>query len=160
MTVVDDEFAFIWEIAERSAAGPLFCQAPRCDRLLTRSVGTRPRLYYSHACNQSAHRQRHGLPTRQGTGARRAEPRPFDFASLEAAMALEPRNDTAGRVTDEDRAAALGVGRHSVLRLRQRGLTERQADELAIRLGTHPGLVWPELWWQLADVDDGWPAAG
>ena len=49
----------------------------------------------------------------------------------------------------------LGVGRNQLARALERGLTDRQADEWAIRLGVHPMTVWGWAW-----VDDADRAAG
>jgi hypothetical protein len=76
------------------------------------------------------------------------EPRPFDLASLERSIELQPSSFT-GRITDEDRALAFGVSREQAWRYRRHGLTERQADELAVRVGLHPGNVWRD-WFALA----------
>lgn len=82
------------------------------------------------------------------------EPRPFDFASLDARLGLEEWHGTYHHVSDADRAARLGLGRHQIIRLRRLGLTEHEADVLACHIGLHPGLVWPSLWWALPDQDD------
>ena len=69
------------------------------------------------------------------------EPRPYDLAALVAA---------AGARVE---ARRLHVSGSAFARMRLVGLTERQADEAAVRLGLHPGLVW-ERWWQRDDADD------
>jgi hypothetical protein len=51
--------------------------------------------------------------------------------------------------TAADIAAYLGVGAASVAKWRAglRGLPPAGADRIAVRLGVHPGELWPE-WWQ------------
>lgn len=44
-------------------------------------------------------------------------------------------------------AEVLGMSRRQVLRLRERGLTVVQADELAITAGLQAAEVWGEAWW-------------
>lgn len=56
-------------------------------------------------------------------------------------------------------AARLGIGRRHLPRLRRTGLSEAQADVLAVRAGFHPGEVWPE-WWTPSIVDEPEAAAG
>lgn len=52
-------------------------------------------------------------------------------------------------------AAALGVDSRQVYRWRAQGVTWAQADELAIRVGLHPGDVWGRAWWELVDAEEG-----
>lgn len=47
-------------------------------------------------------------------------------------------------------AVALGVHRCTVERAKRDGLTAERADKWAIKLGLHPGAVWPDLWWEAA----------
>ena len=82
------------------------------------------------------------------TACRCRNPHPFGFEKLDAALGLQPRNVRA-EVVDDDRAGALGVSRARVVAYRKRGLSEDQADRLAVHIGRHPGEVWPE-WWALA----------
>ena len=49
-----------------------------------------------------------------------------------------------GAVHDKVRAARLGVGPKQLYRWRENGLTWVAADRVAIRLGVHPVLLWPE----------------
>ena len=64
--------------------------------------------------------------------------------------------------------AAAGIGTISSLEpswsrdlyrlMKQGGMTERQADKRACRLGLHPGDIWSELYWppdDLVDLDAG-----
>ena len=44
-------------------------------------------------------------------------------------------------------ADRLDVSRHTVIRWRRDGLTEQRADEAAIRLGSHPAILWP-AWYE------------
>lgn len=49
---------------------------------------------------------------------------------------------------------ALGVGRTAVGRWRadrQYLLTAYHADRIAIRIGSHPAMVWGRQWWETAD---------
>jgi hypothetical protein len=61
-------------------------------------------------------------------------PRPFDFAALEQAAAVDGASSLA---------RVLGVDRRYVYRFRQSGLHADQADELAVRAGFHPAELWP-----------------
>ena len=63
---------------------------------------------------------------------------------------LQPLLDTTGLNT---KAAAehLGVSGSVLARRRRTGLTDVQADHWAIRLGTHPFLVWGWAWVDAAD---------
>lgn len=49
----------------------------------------------------------------------------------------------------------LGLERSRVQHWHRRGVTDRNADESACKLGLHPMLVWPELWFADLDVDLG-----
>lgn len=56
---------------------------------------------------------------------------------------------------DQVIAEALGVGRKTVLNWRKgryATVDPYAADRYAIRIGTHPGLVWGEEWWTAALV--------
>lgn len=49
---------------------------------------------------------------------------------------------------------ALGVGRTQVNRWRNDReylLTDYHADKIAIRIGTHPALIWGRQWWDTAE---------
>lgn len=72
---------------------------------------------------------------RPGLGGRPAIPRPFSIDLLEQRL--------RGRCLLEE-AADLGLHPRQIYRWRQSGLTERQADELAVRCGFHPAEVWPD----------------
>lgn len=50
-----------------------------------------------------------------------------------------------------DTADLLGVSVRSLHRWRRTGLTERQADVLAIRAGSHPGELWSDWWYDEVD---------
>lgn len=50
---------------------------------------------------------------------------------------------------DDAMAARLGIDRRTLTRWRRHGIPDRSADQAAIRLGTHPELLWA-----------GWTAAG
>lgn len=55
-----------------------------------------------------------------------------------------------GRPSAAEMALRFGTTRDAVVKWRARGLSERQADDLACRCGLWPGLVWP-TW--LRDVE-------
>jgi hypothetical protein len=59
----------------------------------------------------------------------------YPLADLEALV---------GRPSAAELAERMGVSGQVVRQWRCRGLSERQADEVACRLGWWPGLVWPE----------------
>jgi hypothetical protein len=59
--------------------------------------------------------------------------------------ALQPLLDTCG-LTRSRLAAKLGVSGATLRTASRRGLTERQADDWAIRLGLHPLMVWGWSW--------------
>lgn len=66
------------------------------------------------------------------------------------------QRETFGAV---DIAAEVGVHSRTVKRWRHTGLTWDHADKAAIRLGSHPALIWGNEWWalvptQFEDVDD------
>lgn len=46
-------------------------------------------------------------------------------------------------------AEALGVAPRQLDRWKRDGVTWVQADELAVRIGQHPGTVWGRDWWSL-----------
>jgi hypothetical protein len=76
----------------------------------------------------------------------RAEARRFSLDALE---------DYIGSPNAPETAERLGVDPKQVDCWREYGLTEYQADHLAIYAGTHPGDVWPE-WYDIeVDADDG-----
>jgi hypothetical protein len=70
------------------------------------------------------------------------EARPFDMPTLERKMGSPRPGRTALR---------LGIQRRQLHRLRLSGLTVDQADELAVRAGFHPALVWGSAWWEAAN---------
>lgn len=74
-------------------------------------------------------------PPPRRRGPSRPTARPYPFADL---VAVIGKDATAAVI-----AAKLGIGVRQVHRLRRAGgLTEVQADELAVRLGLHPAEVW------------------
>ena len=79
---------------------------------------------------------------RQGKGPRPL-PRPFDARVL---FSLFDEGTDDSLIGD-----ALGVGRVQVSKWR-RGhsfmLTEYHADRIAIRIGTHPAMLWGRQWWE------------
>lgn len=55
-------------------------------------------------------------------------------------------------------AVMVGVSHRTTRRWMQLGMTEWQADRAACAVGLHPSLVWGELWWSTAALeDDEWP---
>jgi hypothetical protein len=56
-------------------------------------------------------------------------------------------------------AIRLGISRRRVFRLRNRGLSPFEADELAVAAGMHPADVWPD-WSRYGSIEelDGWAA--
>jgi hypothetical protein len=69
----------------------------------------------------------------------------------------------AGRPTDDDQAdaglaalaIAVGITHRQARRCLHTGLTDRQADRYATRIGMHPASIWPE-WWEAAGDDADW----
>ena len=53
-------------------------------------------------------------------------------------------------------AARIGVGHRTATRARQHGLTDRQADHWATRVGLHPSMVWP-TWSTNLDSEEATP---
>jgi hypothetical protein len=51
-------------------------------------------------------------------------------------------------VPEEEIAHRLGVGRHTLNRWRQNGLTLTSGDRIAISLGTHPYVIWGNHYWE------------
>lgn len=73
-------------------------------------------------------------------------PRPFDARVLFALFDEEDGDDLIGE--------ALGVGRSRVNHWRHNRhhlLTAYHADRIAIRIGTHPAMLWGRQWWETAD---------
>lgn len=57
-----------------------------------------------------------------------------------------------GKLTDQDIADRMGCGRRYVQRMKSRGLTYWQAEQIAIVvLGDHPARVFPD-WWAVTDI--------
>jgi hypothetical protein len=59
-----------------------------------------------------------------------------------------------GPLNDGEIAAQLGIARGNVYYYRKAGLTLNMADRLAIGMGLHPILVWPE-WLDVVAAFDG-----
>ncbi len=64
---------------------------------------------------------------------------------------FEPLERLLGVRDHQEEASRLGVTRRQLYRFLDEGLTERFADHLAVRLGLHPALIWPE--WFGEDVE-------
>ncbi len=60
---------------------------------------------------------------------------------------LEPLYAAANVTTRGALAERVGVERRTVARWATAGLTEYAADRAAIAIGSHPGTVWPDLWY-------------
>jgi hypothetical protein len=76
-------------------------------------------------------------------------PRPFDARVL--FRFFDPESDD-GLIGE-----SLGVGRKAVNNWRNGKsylLTVWHADRIAIRMGTHPSLVWGQAWWTASDLED------
>lgn len=69
--------------------------------------------------------------------------RPFPLQALEEALGSPP----TGAV-----AVLLGLHPNQVRRWRDTGLTDDQADRLAVHVGLHASEVW-EQWWDVPDDD-------
>jgi hypothetical protein len=70
---------------------------------------------------------------------------------------LQPLLDACG-LTATAMSRQLGIGGATVSRAARHGLSDRQADEWAIRLGFHPLMVWGWAWLDLAAQARGRPA--
>lgn len=80
-----------------------------------------------------------------GWGTGPGKPRPYSFRRL---------LDVAWPSTSiMEVSRILGIHPRQLHRWLHYGLTERQADTLAIAAGLHPSLVWPD-WWTHAPGDD------
>lgn len=55
-------------------------------------------------------------------------------------------------------AAALGVTPRTIQRLQHSGLSDRQADHYANRIGAHPSWIWQSEWWWNAPGEYDLPA--
>lgn len=70
-------------------------------------------------------------------------PRQYDLQSLLDAAHIGP---------DDDVCETLHISGRTFKRMRDEGLTERQADRLACKLGLPTGFVWPE-WFRETPTD-------
>lgn len=72
--------------------------------------------------------------------------RRFDAAPLLAKLELsfDPATPRVARNCVSHAAKVLGVTRHAIYKVRRRGLSEFQADELAVRAGWHPTEIWDD----------------
>lgn len=85
----------------------------------------------------------------------------YPLAPLAVAMRIELHRP--GRPPDDDQAdaglsalaACIGVTPANASKLLARGLSDRQADRYATRVGMHPASIWPE-WWEAAGDDADW----
>ncbi len=58
-----------------------------------------------------------------------------------------PLAAAANTTSHSELAECFGVERRTVARWATDGLTEYAADRAAIAIGSHPGAVWPDLWY-------------
>lgn len=85
----------------------------------------------------------------------------YPLAPLAAAARIELHRP--GRPSDDDQADAglhalaqrIGITHRQARRILHTGLTDRQADRFATRIGMHPASIWPE-WWDGAGDDADW----
>lgn len=84
-------------------------------------------------------------PRRSGWPPTGTTPRPHSVAALAHELGIDPA-DTARL------ARALGIGRRWIRRYRAVGLTDRQAEAWATRVGLHPLEVWPD--WGDTELDE------
>lgn len=63
---------------------------------------------------------------------------------------LEPLLEAIGRPCMAQLARRVGEHPRETYRWRDRGLSERQADRVACRLGLHPARIWPG-WFEVAE---------
>lgn len=126
---------------------------PTCTGPVTRTrTRGRPRTYCSARCRERAKAARAAarLAARRAAHPRpRQQGRRFPFEPIERFASIEVRKrstsaDSVGLTVAV--AELLGVTDRTVWRWRQTGLMRSTADEVAIRLDLHPGLVWPDWW--------------
>ena len=67
---------------------------------------------------------------------------------------LAPLLEVAGHPSLRRLALLLGVNGSALSRANATGLTWRQADTWACRIGKHPAEVWPSVWWSACDDDE------
>lgn len=85
----------------------------------------------------------------------------YDLADLAAALRIELGPQDRNRQSEgEPRgllalAARLGTDERHLRRAMHHGLTDRQADRYATRVGLHPASIWP-CWWEHAGSDADW----
>ncbi len=81
------------------------------------------------------------------TAARKLPRYPYaDLAPfIEAAYKPDPDTFNFSRATKA--MIVLGVCRNTVINWQDRGMPERAADHMAVRLGYHPASIWP-TWWE------------
>jgi hypothetical protein len=84
-------------------------------------------------------------PRRQGRAHGGRTPRLFDFGCLEAAAGCGASATSLSRL--------LGIDTAQLHRWRRHGLTDDQADQLAVRAGFHPAEVWGEWWWAQVEAE-------
>lgn len=66
----------------------------------------------------------------------------FSFRALEIAT---------GHMTAREYARIIGVTMRTIQRWRATGIPADRADNIAVALHEHPGLVWPDQWWGSAN---------
>lgn len=55
-------------------------------------------------------------------------------------------HQAAGHPSAADLAGLIGVSPRTIMRWRKCGVPGHQADRAAIRIGSHPSVVWPSSW--------------
>jgi hypothetical protein len=122
------------DVDERWTVQVYLHRDPVTDR--ARSLTTTIRGTREDALALDAELKRAAAAWRKTLGVRpgRTDCRPFDLASLRAAV---------GPLPADELARAIGVSRRHLYRLRDIGLTDEQADQAATAFGRHPVEVWP-----------------
>ena len=82
---------------------------------------------------------------------------PLEPLAVDLGIVWNAPGPAAGRL--RELADQIGVTQGYVRKLRETGLSERQADVFAIRAGTHPEAVWGSEWSNDGVELDDWEAA-
>ena len=86
--------------------------------------------------------------------------RRYDFAPLEAHFCRTHRHHSDDRLSPRQgatigqTAGILGIGRGNLYRYKREGLPMATADRLAIRIGIHPVILWPDFYDDVSSPDD------
>ena len=65
---------------------------------------------------------------------------------MKATLPIEPLERFVGGETQRQIAANAGINHRSLHLWRKNGISMIMADRVAIRLGVHPGCIWPQWW--------------